>query len=67
MASTDENPLIFSRLTLGDGKVMPMLGFGTYQIKPEDATAAVLAALQTGYRHIGRIVGNVSALSWHIF
>jgi diketogulonate reductase-like aldo/keto reductase len=31
---------------------MPLLGFGTWQIKGDDATAAVAAALDAGYRHL---------------
>jgi len=38
--------------TLNDGSVIPQLGFGTYQIAPENTKAATLAALDAGYRHI---------------
>jgi len=38
--------------TLNNGAVMPALGLGVYQSPPEETTAAVLAALETGYRHI---------------
>jgi diketogulonate reductase-like aldo/keto reductase len=31
---------------------MPLLGFGTWQIKGADATRAVSAALEAGYRHL---------------
>lgn len=31
---------------------IPNIGFGTWQIKDEDVTEAVLTALKCGYRHI---------------
>ncbi|MFJ2957869.1 aldo/keto reductase [Streptomyces sp. NBC_00669] len=39
-------------VTLNNGVVIPQLGFGTYLIEPKDTKEAVLAALETGYRHI---------------
>jgi 2,5-diketo-D-gluconate reductase A len=39
-------------VTLNNGVTIPQLGFGTYLIEPKDTKAAVLAALETGYRHI---------------
>jgi 2,5-diketo-D-gluconate reductase A len=39
-------------MDLNDGTRIPQLGFGVFQIKPEDTKAAVLTALETGYRHI---------------
>ena len=39
-------------LTLNDGHTIPQLGFGTYQVKPENAAETVSKALETGYRHI---------------
>lgn len=36
--------------TLNDGTTLPPVGFGTYPLKGEDAVAAVLTALDTGYR-----------------
>jgi 2,5-diketo-D-gluconate reductase A len=39
-------------ITLNDGHSIPALGFGVFQIQPEDAERAVGAALQAGYRHI---------------
>lgn len=39
-------------ITLNDGNVIPQLGFGVYQIKPEDTAQAVSKALEVGYRHI---------------
>ena len=37
---------------LNNGKEIPQLGFGVYQIKPEDTKRCVLEALKIGYRHI---------------
>jgi diketogulonate reductase-like aldo/keto reductase len=39
-------------ITLNNGVEMPALGFGVFQTPPEETTAAVLAALQVGYRHV---------------
>lgn len=37
---------------LNNGVEIPQLGFGVFQIKPEDTRAATLEALKVGYRHI---------------
>jgi 2,5-diketo-D-gluconate reductase A len=37
---------------LSNGRTIPQLGFGVFQIKPADTAEAVSTALQTGYRHI---------------
>jgi diketogulonate reductase-like aldo/keto reductase len=39
-------------IKLNDGRNIPQLGFGVYQIKPEDTKRCVLEALKIGYRHI---------------
>ena len=39
-------------LTLNDGRTIPQLGFGVFQIDPEETAAAVTTALDAGYRHI---------------
>ncbi|MBK0868891.1 aldo/keto reductase [Saccharopolyspora sp. HNM0986] len=39
-------------LTLNNEVVLPAIGFGVYQAEPEETTAAVQAALETGYRLI---------------
>lgn len=39
-------------ITLNNGATIPQLGFGVYQIAPEDAASAVKTALEIGYRHI---------------
>lgn len=48
MTSTSHKPTV----TLNNGIVMPALGLGVFQSPPEETTAAVEAALATGYRHI---------------
>src|SRR3954470_20980763 len=37
---------------LNDGHTIPQLGFGVFQIPPEETAAAVAEALDAGYRHI---------------
>jgi 2,5-diketo-D-gluconate reductase A len=37
---------------LNNGQPIPQLGFGVFQVEPEDVAAAVSAALRVGYRHI---------------
>lgn len=39
-------------VTLNDGNIIPQLGFGVFQIEPENTTEAVSNALEIGYRHI---------------
>jgi 2,5-diketo-D-gluconate reductase A len=39
-------------VVLNDGSHIPQLGFGVFQIEPEQTAAAVKAALDIGYRHI---------------
>jgi 2,5-diketo-D-gluconate reductase A len=39
-------------ITLNNGVEIPQLGFGVYQVPPEETKDAVLAALEVGYRHI---------------
>jgi 2,5-diketo-D-gluconate reductase A len=40
------------RITLRDGVEIPQLGFGVFQVPPEDTQRAVEEALAIGYRHI---------------
>jgi 2,5-diketo-D-gluconate reductase A len=37
---------------LNDGNTIPQLGFGVFQIEPEDTVEAVVKALEAGYRHV---------------
>jgi len=39
-------------VTLNNGVTIPQLGYGVFQIPPEQTKDAVLAALDAGYRHI---------------
>jgi 2,5-diketo-D-gluconate reductase A len=39
-------------IELNDGHSIPQLGFGVFQIDPEDTAEAVTRALEIGYRHI---------------
>jgi 2,5-diketo-D-gluconate reductase A len=39
-------------ITLNNGVEIPQLGFGVFQIEPEDTVEATTAALELGYRHI---------------
>ena len=39
-------------VTLNNGRTIPQLGFGVFQIKPADTKEATLTALEVGYRHI---------------
>jgi 2,5-diketo-D-gluconate reductase A len=39
-------------LTLNDGNRIPQLGFGVFQIVPDETASAVCTALEIGYRHI---------------
>jgi 2,5-diketo-D-gluconate reductase A len=39
-------------IELNDGNKIPQLGFGVFQIPPEETTEAVETALKAGYRHI---------------
>jgi 2,5-diketo-D-gluconate reductase A len=39
-------------VTLNNGVELPMLGFGVFQIPPEETEQAVATAIEVGYRHI---------------
>lgn len=41
-----------SELTLNNGVTIPQLGFGVFQVPPEDTQRTVEDALEAGYRHI---------------
>jgi 2,5-diketo-D-gluconate reductase A len=45
---------------LNDGRTIPQLGFGVFQIEPADTAEAVATALEVGYRHIdtAQMYGN---------
>src|SRR3954454_1383481 len=39
-------------IRLDDGRTIPQLGFGVFQVPPPETRAAVETALRVGYRHI---------------
>jgi 2,5-diketo-D-gluconate reductase A len=45
-------PSMIPVLDLNDGHTIPQLGFGVFQIPPQDTERAVSTALEVGYRHI---------------
>jgi 2,5-diketo-D-gluconate reductase A len=47
-------------ISLNDGRTIPQLGFGVFQIAPGDTARAVQEALEAGYRHIdtAQMYGN---------
>ncbi len=57
---TDSIDLPDDTVTLAAGSAMPLLGFGTWQIKGDDAFRATSAALEAGYRHLdtATVYGN---------
>ena len=57
-ATTASSPI--PTLTLPTGLPIPVLGFGTYKVAPEDTYDAVSRALEVGYRHIdtAQMYGN---------
>jgi 2,5-diketo-D-gluconate reductase A len=48
------------KIELNDGNSIPQLGFGVFQIPPEETAEAVGRALETGYRHVdtAQMYGN---------
>jgi 2,5-diketo-D-gluconate reductase A len=39
-------------IALNDGTTIPQLGFGVFQVKPDETAEVVTAALEAGYRHL---------------
>jgi 2,5-diketo-D-gluconate reductase A len=59
----DMNPIATTAvptIDLNDGRLIPQLGFGVFQIDPQDTVGAVSEALDVGYRHIdtAQMYGN---------
>lgn len=52
MTTTDHR-----RITLSNGVLLPLLGFGTWQLEGREAQEAVQAALEVGYRHLDTATG----------
>lgn len=42
--------------TLNDGSLLPDVGFGTYPLRGEEGTAAMVSALEAGYRYLDSAV-----------
>ena len=59
MSNTD-GPDGTPAITLNDGHRIPQLGFGVYQVSPEDTASTVRMACEIGYRHIdtAQMYGN---------
>jgi 2,5-diketo-D-gluconate reductase A len=53
MTETTQVPTI----TLNDGRAIPQLGFGVFQVPPEDTAETTGLALEVGYRHIDTAQG----------
>ncbi len=48
------------QLTLNDGHTIPQLGFGVFQVPPDQTSETTLTAIEAGYRHIdtAQMYGN---------
>lgn len=59
-----ENANGISNYTLNDGRTIPMLGYGVFEIPNDRACECVLRAVECGYRHIdtAQIYGNESGV-----
>jgi 2,5-diketo-D-gluconate reductase A len=57
---TSVSAMTVPTLLLNDGREIPQLGFGVFQIEPGDTAQAVKTALDLGYRHIdtAQMYGN---------
>jgi 2,5-diketo-D-gluconate reductase A len=53
------------QITLNDSHTIPQLGFGVFEVPPEETVDATLHALRTGYRHIdtAALYGNESEVA----
>ena len=47
-------------LSLNNGRTIPQVGFGVFQIEPAETVEAVTTAFEAGYRHIdtAQMYGN---------
>jgi 2,5-diketo-D-gluconate reductase A len=50
--SISQRPTVIPSVRLNDGRSIPQLGFGVFQIEPAETAEAVGTALEAGYRHI---------------
>jgi 2,5-diketo-D-gluconate reductase A len=44
-------PSVVPDITLNDGRTIPQLGFGVFQVPPDETQKAVETAIEVGYRH----------------
>ena len=49
--------------TLTNGVAIPMLGFGVYQVAPEECERVVIDAIASGYRHIDTAAIRASSIT----
>jgi diketogulonate reductase-like aldo/keto reductase len=58
--TSNQNTISVPTIECNDGNHIPHLGFGVFEVRPEDTTDAVLHALEVGYRMIdtAAIYGN---------
>ncbi|PYI39879.1 2,5-diketo-D-gluconic acid reductase [Arthrobacter psychrolactophilus] len=52
MTDSHTPAVVVPELTLNNGVTIPQLGFGVFQVPPEETRVAVAQALAAGYRHI---------------
>lgn len=52
MTDSHTPAVVIPELTLNNGVTIPQLGFGVFQVPPEETRVAVAQALAAGYRHI---------------
>jgi 2,5-diketo-D-gluconate reductase A len=52
MSETTSRTRSVPGITLNDGHTIPQLGFGVFQVAPEETADVTLTALEAGYRHI---------------
>lgn len=52
MSDTTQKTGAVPTITLNDGRTIPQLGFGVFQVPPEDTAEVTGRAIEIGYRHI---------------
>lgn len=52
MSDTTQKAGTVPAITLNDGRTIPQLGFGVFQVPPEDTAEVTGRAIEIGYRHI---------------
>lgn len=60
MSDTTQKTGAVPTITLNDGRTIPQLGFGVFQVPPEDTAEVTGRAIEIGYRHIdtAQMYGN---------